>query len=113
VLSGFRLDLLVKSFPRLFADTTPSCSSRSRSVVAVYPCHVFSTRDTESFFHSLFGATEHFLDYNLLPARLPVLLFSNRVVLLFLIDDLARSRVQERITRKAFQGPELVDILTA
>src|SRR5258706_8646511 len=43
VLSGFHLDRLVKSFPLLFADGLFSCSSHSRSIVAVYSCHVFST----------------------------------------------------------------------
>jgi hypothetical protein len=96
VLSGFRLDRLVKSFPLLFADSILSRSSRSRSIVAVYSCHVFSTRDTECFFHSLLGAIEDLLDYDLLPVSLCIFLFfTGLVVLPFPIDNLARSRVQE------------------
>ena len=92
MLSGFRLDLTVKIFP-LYINNISPCSSRGRPIVSAYSCHMFSTRDTECPFYSGLGATEDFLDYNLLAVSLPVRLAFTGLGLAFLINDLARSRV--------------------
>jgi len=42
VLSGFRLDLIVKLFPLLSIDNVSPCSSRGRPIVAGYSCRMFS-----------------------------------------------------------------------
>ena len=67
VLSGFRLDLIVKPFPLLGIYNLCPCSARDRPIVAAYSCHMFSTRNTECLLHSGLGATEDFLDENSLP----------------------------------------------
>ena len=85
---------IVKPVPLLFVDNVSPRSSRDLPIVAVHS-HMFSTRDTECLFHSVFGATEDFLDYNLIPVSLPVQLLFTGLALPFLINDLARSRVQE------------------
>ena len=84
VLSGFRLDRIVKPFSLVMSLPAP--------LVVVLPYGLY--QETECLFHSRFGATDDFLDYNLLPS-LPLRLLFTGLAVPFLIHDLARSRVQE------------------